>query len=59
MTHNFSSNCDWVREKFNLPITASIYEVVNVLTEYVKKIDLKSQKGEEQCQNKKLKMKRE
>ena len=24
MTHNFSSNCDWVREKFNLPITAMV-----------------------------------
>lgn len=47
---DYSRNCDWVRERFNLGNNTSIYQIVNTLTEHVKKNDLIGQKENEQCQ---------
>lgn len=49
---DYSTNCAYIRKKFNLPLTTSLYELVNKLTEYVKQIDEKSKTGENTCQQK-------
>jgi len=48
----YGESCDFVREKFKLPDTISIYELVVRLTDEFKLIEDKLQKLEKSCQMK-------
>lgn len=60
MMHNYSQNCEYIRNTFGLQQSASIYEVVSVITEAYKKLldkpmaEAKTE-GEVQCPTKKAK----
>lgn len=40
---NYSEDCDYLRNRFNLPETVNLYEMVNCVTNFIKTIDNKSE----------------
>ena len=37
--NDYHSNCDFIRKRFNLREDVSIYEIVNICTEFIKNTD--------------------
>ena len=42
MLKNYSSNCDYLRERFDLPVTTNLYALVDVVTDFVRNLDDKA-----------------
>ena len=43
MIQNYSDNCDYLRKRFELRNDINLYELVNIVTEYIKSQDEKEE----------------
>ena len=50
---DYSINCDYLRDKFDLPNEVSIYGLINKATDYIRSVETtNSQKEKKPCQKK-------